>query len=246
MKKAGMDDCEAAAKQYILHLGYKEQEVPYEPDGQDGPDFVIDGKIAVEVTRLNRHVGVSADGRRLGEESAIPVEKTVATMLDSLGPPTAGFSWFVSIEFTLPPPGKREIEREVRKHLKAFQDRPLQESTRIRIFDNLTIELCRAGRIGSRYFLMGAPNHDVCGEMVVEALERNVSICIDDKGKKLSYLRSSDRECWLALADHIYWGWADAWHGVRIPPHGWDRVILINPLDPTQSFELPGGASGSA
>jgi len=32
---------------FILHLGYKEQEVPYDPEGQDGPDFVINGKIAV-------------------------------------------------------------------------------------------------------------------------------------------------------------------------------------------------------
>jgi hypothetical protein len=77
---------EQKAQEYFLHLGYKEAEVPFEPEGQGGPDFVIKGRIAVEVTRLNRHVRVSAKGKRLGEEDADRVYKTVEQVLCSLGP----------------------------------------------------------------------------------------------------------------------------------------------------------------
>jgi hypothetical protein len=235
---ADVDDCEKAAQEYILHLGYKEEEVPFEPAGQEGPDFVIKKRIAVEVTRLNRHVGVSAEGKRLGEEDADRVLEAVKQILQSLGPPTAGLSWFVSVECTLPAPRNRKVRREVCKHLKAFQNGSLQKPTRIKLFDNFAIELCRAGQIGSHYFLMGGLNHNDSGELVSEEMERSLKICIDAKARKLSYLRSKDLECWLALVDLVSYGYWGARDRVRIPPHGWDKIILINPRDAKQSFEL--------
>src|SRR5208337_4235943 len=153
-----MDDSEKAAKEYILHLGYKETEVRYEPppEGQAGPDFVVNGRVAVEVTRLEPHVGLSAEGKRLGEEGAsIPVLKTVQQILSSFGPPKAGFSWFVNVDFSLPAPSKREVEREIRRHLTEFQNGAVQKPTRIQVFDNFTIELFRAGKLLSNYFQMG-------------------------------------------------------------------------------------------
>ena len=232
-----MDESEKAAEEYILHLGFKR--VKYEPEGKKKPpDFLIDGRIAVEVTRLNRHVGVSAKGKRVGEESAIPVERTVARVLRSFGPPMEGFSWFVDVECSLPAPGKAEIEREVAKHLKAFQNSALQKPTQIQVFDSFAIKLRRADQPGPNYFLMGSFNHDTSGALLSEEFERNLKICIDDKTAAVSSIRSKYPEWWLALDDLVSYGHMDAEDRVRIPPHNWDKIILINPRDPTQSFEL--------
>jgi len=234
-----MDYCEKAVKEYILHLGYKEEEVLFEPEGQEGPDFVIKEKIAVEVRMLNRHVGVSRGGKCLTEEDAIPVISTVAGVLRSFGPPTSGFSWFVCVECSLPAPDKDKIERELRRHLKAFQNAALQKPAKIQVLDRLAIELLPADGPRADYFLMGAFNHDHSGELLSDEFERNLKFCIDAKAEKLSRLRSKDREsCWLALADLISYGYYDASDGVSIPPHNWDKVIVINPLDQTKSLEL--------
>src|SRR5208337_1915957 len=120
-----------------------------------------------------------------------------------------------------------------------FQNGAVQKPTRIQVFDNFTIELFRAGKLLSNYFQMGTWNHDDSGDLLSQELEKNLRICIDAKAKKLSYLRSRDWEsCWLAPVDLISYGCWNARDRVNLPPHTWDKIMLINPLDPTRSFEL--------
>ena len=40
-------------EEYLTHRGFRD--IVYEPDGNVPPDFLIDGKIAIEVRRLNQH-----------------------------------------------------------------------------------------------------------------------------------------------------------------------------------------------
>jgi hypothetical protein len=47
-----LNDDERIAGEYLHRLGMGT--VAYEPDGQVPPDFLIDGRIAVEVRRLNQ------------------------------------------------------------------------------------------------------------------------------------------------------------------------------------------------
>jgi hypothetical protein len=82
---------------------------------------------------------------------------------------------------------------------------------------------------------MGSFNHDTSGALLSEEFERNLKICIDDK---TAAAPSKYPEWWLALDDLVTYGHMDAGDRVRIPPHNWDKIILINPRDPTQSFEL--------
>lgn len=44
---------EKIAQTYLKHLGY--QDIVYEPNGNIPPDFLLNGKIAIEVRRLNQH-----------------------------------------------------------------------------------------------------------------------------------------------------------------------------------------------
>jgi hypothetical protein len=48
-----MNDSEKAVYEYLTSLGFRT--VVYEPDGKVSPDFLIDGRIAVEARRLNQN-----------------------------------------------------------------------------------------------------------------------------------------------------------------------------------------------
>lgn len=221
-----MDDSEKAAREYILYLGYKDEELLFEPqpDGQAGADLVVNGRIAIEVTRLESHVAPPTDGKRRGEEGAvIPVLNSISEILASFAPPTSGYSWFVNVDCNLPAPPKRTFERETHKRLKEFLAGP-QKPTKIHVLGNLVIELSLASRIGPYYFLMGNFNHQDCGGLLSDELEKNVSICIGAKAKRLSYLRKKEWEsCWLALVDRISHGYWDSRDKINVPPHGWDK-----------------------
>ena len=63
---------EALVETYLKGLG--QIDVHYELDGNVPPDFLVDGRIAVEVRRLNQnHDGGSGSGPRGLEEAAIPL-----------------------------------------------------------------------------------------------------------------------------------------------------------------------------
>lgn len=65
-----MDASEAVVEKLLKHMGF--QSVVYEPDGNTPPDFLADGRVAVEVRRLNQNHD-SGDGKRGLEEMSIPL-----------------------------------------------------------------------------------------------------------------------------------------------------------------------------
>ena len=79
-----MDAAEAHTEKYLRHLGFTD--IVHEPDGNVPPDFVLNGRIAVEVTRL-LHRG--SEQLRPIEETAIPLMQRFQKVLKSLGPPEA-------------------------------------------------------------------------------------------------------------------------------------------------------------
>jgi hypothetical protein len=231
-----MDDSETLAQAYLTHLGFKN--VVYEPEGKSKPpDFLVEQRIAVEVRRLNQHeVSSQAGTKPRGlEEVAIPVWDNIQRLLPSLGPPNGGVSWYIHIRYSRPVPKRRALEDAVRRHLEAFRDGAVQNPTTIRVFKNFIIKLFRAGRLYSDYFVMGGRSDFDSGGWVIPELERNLKICIDEKTAKVSAIRGKYSEWWLALIDRINYGAQEA---IQVPPHNWDKIILINPLDPTKAFEI--------
>ncbi len=69
-----MDDSERTILEYLQNqdLG----DVVYEPDGNVPPDFLVNGRIAVEVRRLNENVETD-EGHRGLEEIAKPLNVLV-------------------------------------------------------------------------------------------------------------------------------------------------------------------------
>src|SRR5213595_1852143 len=102
-----MDSSEGIVSEYLSHRGFRD--VVYEPDGNVPPDFLVDGRIAVEVRRLNQHERIGDVPRGL-EQTSIPLDRLVIRILESMGPPTVGMSWFVSYSFRRPLPSKKVLE----------------------------------------------------------------------------------------------------------------------------------------
>jgi hypothetical protein len=245
-----MDDSEALACKYFEHLGFSKNEIIFEPEGyKKFPDFLVPGRIAVETRSLNEQVVPSPSGPKPRGRDDIDrkVSDKFRRGLQSLGRPKGGVSWYVDIEYGYSPvPDERQVRAAI-SQLQTFRDGPVQEPTTIRLADNFTLKLHRADQPYLYCFVMGKINSEDSGVLVNSQLERNVTICIDEKTKKAidsRIARTKYAEWWLVLIDRVTFG---EWVDIQIPSHGWwDKVILLNPLDPTMAIEIPTTKSSAA
>jgi len=235
-----MDDSEKAAKLHLEYLGF--EGIVYEPDGNVPPDFLVNGRIAIEVRRLNQNEGTESKFRGL-EEGAIPLQMKIGRLLASLGPPKSGFSWFVHYTLRRPVPAWDVLRPAIRQHLIAFRDhRSASRSTTIKVADCIQIELIRASNAHATCFVSGGYSDDDSGGWVFEETQKNLRLCIEEKTLKIAPVRHKYPEWWLILVDRIGYGVDDCdrqlFHkhlGIR---HSWDKVILLNPLNERSAFEI--------
>jgi hypothetical protein len=234
-----MDTSEKIAYDFLLHQGFKS--VVYEPDGNVPPDFLADGRVAIEVRRLNQNESTGGTNRGL-EEMAVPLRRRIDSLLKSLGPPQSSGSWFVSFDFRRPVEKWRILGPAVRKQLEAFRDRPTHECTRIRVSKNFQLELFRATTLHPTFFLLAGWIDYDSGGWVLAEMERNLEICLEEKTRKVSRVRHKYPEWWLVLIDYIDYGlddfdrqlFRDQVRRVR----DWDKVILLDPTKHKEAFEI--------
>jgi hypothetical protein len=235
-----MDDSEKAAKLHLEYLGF--ECIVYEPDGNVPPDFLVNGRIAIEVRRLNQNEGTESAFRGL-EEIAIPLQTKIAKLLASLGPPYAGSSWFVHYTIRRPVAAWDVLRPAIRQHLIAFRDdRSAGRSTSITVADCIQIKLIRASTAHATCFVSGGYSDDDSGGWVFQETQKNLRLCVNEKTLKIAPVRHKYTEWWLILVDRIGYGVDDCdrpfFHkhlGIR---HSWDKVILLNPLNPRSAFEI--------
>src|SRR4051794_7461292 len=112
-----MDKSEAHVAKFLTHRGYTD--VKYEPDGNIPPDFLVDGRIAVEVRILNQNYpsGKSSEGL---EETAIPLWDGMKKLVSLLGSSGEHGSWFVFYDFKRPLGHWKKIRSELRSKLTEF------------------------------------------------------------------------------------------------------------------------------
>jgi len=235
-----MDASEATVQALLQHLGFSS--VVYEPDGNVPPDFLADGRIAVEVRRLNQNHD-SGDGKRGLEEAAIPLWNKVKKLVESLGSSTDQ-SWFVFYRFSRPVAPWKQLEPKLKSALVAFQKQASQSSAGIvRIYseNGFELEVFKATQAYPTYFLMGGHSDDQSGGFIVAEMLANIEHCAKEKLQKITKFRSKYREWWLALVDHIGLGLNDfdkqqfLEHAKR--PAGWDKILVVSPSDPTRFIE---------
>jgi len=226
-----VDRSEELAFQYLSSLGLSP--IIYEPDGNVPPDFVADGRIGVEVRRLNQHEPDESGKARGLEHAQFALLRSIPKILSSLGPPAQGRSWFVHYSFSRPIPTLTKLRRSIRDVLEAFRDGQL-EGKEFLIADRFTLHLIPSSKVYPDCFVPGGFGDDDAGGWLIQELEKNIQICIREKSAKIANMRAKYPEWWLVLIDFIGYG---AQEPLSIK-HDWDKVILVNPLDPQQGFEV--------
>jgi hypothetical protein len=195
----------------------------------------------VEVRRLNQNKE-SASGAHGLEESAIPLAAVVRKVLQSMEPPTGGASWFVFYSFRRPLPRWKHLERAVTVALTHFRDCPSDQQSDLTITKGVRLKICRAAEKHSSLFVFGGSVDGDSGGFVVAEVARNLHICIEQKTRKVTRVLTTYPEWWLILVDRIGYGLEgvdrDQLRALVQISEPWDKVILVNPLDPARGFEL--------
>jgi len=73
---------------------------------------------------------------------------------------------------------------------------------------------------------------------VNEELEKNISLCIAEKSKKIAPYKSKYPKWWLVLVDFIIDGRPADGQTLQLPHPDWDRVIIIHPVDYSRAYEV--------
>jgi hypothetical protein len=235
-----MNQSERLIKDYLAHAGYSE--VVHEPDGNHPPDFLVNGRIAVEVRRLNQNVELGTE-RRGVEEIAIPLNRSVRKVLASLGPPVDNRSWFVCYSVPRLFQLNKDFERSLRTTLSHAVVSGIEEGQSVPVARGFSLRLYRASHSHPTRFLLGGWTDHNTGGFVVAELARNLTICAAEKTEKIARVRSKYPEWWLALDDRIGYGSLDSNDREQLrtvfrAEAPWDRIILVNPMDAMRGFDL--------
>lgn len=234
-----MDATEELVANHLAHRGYTN--VVYEPDGNIPPDFLIDGKIAIEVRRLNKSYFEGGNAKGL-EEVAIPLWSKVERLARSLGTPTGNESWFIFFRFTRPVEAWRTLEPKLRKALEAFVAQPTKQKCIIFKAADFELEALRASSPHATMFVMGGCTDKNSSGWLLPDMETNIRHCASEKSRKIAKVHSKYEYWWLALVDHIGYGLDDfnreMFRNQVSISHDWEKIILIDPRNHSRWFEI--------
>ncbi len=210
-----------------LQLG----EVVYEPDGKVPPDFLVDGRIAVEARRLNQYYQVEGQSRGL-EEDTFPLRQKFENLLAEFGSSSDQPTWFVLFRFRRPVSDWRELRPQIYAALHRFLQFPVDEAWRIPINDRFEITTVRGSKVSGRPFLLGGYTDMDAGGWVVSEIVRNLSTYMVEKARKVAPYRSKFPIWWLIFVDYVGYAHDEAEVRRHIErSKDWDRVLLLSPVD---------------
>lgn len=233
-----MDRYEAVALCHLRLRGFKNPE--YEPDGNVPPDFLLPGGIAVEVRCLNENVHTRRGPEGLAE-AELPLIMGVQRLSASYGP-AAPDGWWLILSYRRPFPRWSRLKRRARAFLDRVKEGTAASQSFVNLHPNVQIRaMKRAGGGGSMFHLAVMDDKD-SGGWLLDALQRNISICIADKVEKLRPHRYKYSTWWLLLVDEIACGLSEAdreWLQANVvAPSGFDKIIVVSALDPRHHLDL--------
>ncbi|GAA4042260.1 hypothetical protein GCM10022281_24230 [Sphingomonas rosea] len=238
-----MDSSERLVETYLKGLAFKE--VRYEPDGNVPPDFLCDGRVAVEVRRLNQnHDDGTGRGLRGLEEVAIPLWRRVRDYLTGLGAaPASDQSWYVFYRFGRPLPDWKTIKRELDALLVPFMAHPDPQPFEAELTGGFSIKVFRAPTPKPSFFRPSGHSDEQSGGWLIAEIESNLAHCIAEKTGKIAPYRARYPEWWLVLPDQIGYGLDDFeqelfFDQASITPGSFDKIVLLDPRDVGRVFEV--------
>lgn len=236
---------EEIAKVWLEMEGHVNIYRPY----NDPPDYVVNGRHAVEVRRLNR-MSVTNGKTRGEEEFLFHLGDVVKGVLEEFGPPPPGkHSWYVDCDYVvdlarlLKKQKKKEgFKKKIREFLKSFN---CSEIMGFRLEDGIRLSLRSAYKSLSHKFVLGEVEDPTTG-MVLSELIENIPRCIKEKTDKVKNSNKVEEfeDWWLILVDHIcpetiFFGEIrEAVRGAVSPEAPWSKIIIINYRDPQRFYEL--------
>lgn len=202
-------------------------------DGNVPPDFLVEGRVAVEVRRLNQHWEAGSGDLEPIEKLSMPLLIRFKKFLETFGPP-CGPSWYVFHRFERPQL-TRDWEPILRTEFQPFRDGKVQEGERtIHIDAHFNVRLVRLAAPGSSTFIWGGGSDFDRGGWVIPELEKNLAICIAEKSVKIADYRDRYPKWWLVLVDHMVGGTPEP---VQVK-HDWDKVLIIHPSNWEWGYEV--------
>ena len=233
-----MDRAESFVSTYLANRFPGSDRVVHEPDGNVPPDFLVDGRIAVEVRRLNEH---PLDGvPRPLVETEIPFARLVRQI-------AAGFSsdakrtLLIYVEFRRPLPSPKDLGIAAKGYFERLLAAPDPVGMTHVASPNLTMKCLRVSMGTGRAFSFAWVDLDGGGSPL-PVLRRNLHLVVAEKSRKTHPFRTKYPEWWLALVDYVSFG-RDDYERTDIRDylaiqHDWDCILLIDPLDVEVVLEL--------
>lgn len=238
-----MDESERLVETYLKNIGFTN--IRYEPDGNVPPDFLVNGRIAIEVRRLNQnHDDGGGRGLRGLEEVAIPLSSRIRNYLTELGPsPTSQQSWYVFYSFCRPIPEWKDLKYQLDALLKPFMAVSTPQPFDAKLSDNFSIEVRRSGVPRPTFFVPGGHIDEESGGWLIDEIGKNLEHCITEKTAKIAVHRAKYLEWWLVLTDHIGYG-LDEYERemfsdqIKIRSGGFDKIVLLDPRNASRFFQV--------
>lgn len=234
-----MDPTEKTAFEYLQTLGFSQ--IQYEPDGKVPPDFLCDGRVAVEVRRLNQSF-VRNGVRRGLEEDEIRLFHRIDNLLASFGRANGQRSWFIFYKFSRPVPKWKLLRPLIERELHMVTTSEVLVRYERELAEGFSMELLPAGDPHGNLFLPGGYVDQDAGGWVLSEVADNLRICIAEKAEKVAEVRRRYPEWWLVLVDRIAYGFdeidGEQFRKTFVIDHPFDEVVLIDPQNPARSFEV--------
>jgi hypothetical protein len=238
-----MDAAEAISKAFLKRIGFAN--VVHEPDGNVPPDFLCDGRVAVEVRRL-----LQLDSRVTGRpkgllEDSFPLQARIQNLLSSIGPSVGGRSWYVLYQFRRPIPKWTAIETFFKDSAASLEDYlgAGSEPVRHKLSASFSANFYEAapGR-NEQLLVFGGYNDLDAGGWLLAELAVSLRACILEKSEKVSRVRGRYPEWWLVLVDYItdgidLEGRNAVGHSLNLL-HDWDKVLLLEPSAGAEAIEI--------
>ncbi|HEY9033006.1 MAG TPA: hypothetical protein VIN71_03630 [Pseudomonadales bacterium] len=228
-----MDDTEQIVRSWLQQQGY--QQIVYEPDGNVTPDFVLDGRIAVEVRRLNLNTIEHRAGRADVAPSAL-CAGLQALLAELSVSSTSEQSWLLDVRYRSRQPDWSALRPVLARALADFACAGSPRQGIVFSNDDMVIAaLARSPRSQQNEFVLlrCQPSETPLATLLLE----NIRYCSNEKLAKIARVRDKYPQWWLVLVNYLSVDISVlAGHGSI--GHDWDRIVLLTPDDPQKTLEL--------
>ncbi len=230
---------EKITEAYLKSSGFKD--VVFEPDGNITPDFLIDGKIAVEVRRLNQHFFTKDEVRGL-EEDRLPLFKLLQSSLSEFNSQYKGDTHWVSIRFHRPLEKSPTVKDAIRKALTDFLSKPFSLPCDVKVTNSIYFYIFSSSPVKGRVFQFAGGTDRESGGFVLAEFKKNFDHCVKEKSKKIRDHYKRYTSWWLVLVDKIAYGFNENERkeikSMVSTNSYWDKVIVLNSLNGNNILEI--------